>query len=185
MNRPPRWLAGVPTLLFRVGLGWLLGSRFLMIRHSGRRTGRNCCTILIVVAHDDLTNSYYVAAGYGEKSDWYQNVLVWPRVEIEVGRRRLEAVAERVPASESESALAVYVREHKLACRWFGVMLGLRETGVAELAQRFPIVRLRITQPVTSEAIRVTERPESADRIALACAYRASGMWHGIWPSAC
>lgn len=63
MNHVLRWAARAPTLLYKLQVGWLLGKRFLLLQHRGRRTGRSYATVLEVVAYDGPTNSYYVAAG--------------------------------------------------------------------------------------------------------------------------
>lgn len=169
MRQPWRWLAGAPALLFRVRLGWLLGNRFLVLHHTGRRSGRPYTTVLEVVARHAITNSYYVAAGLGDRSDWYQNVLVRPLVQIEVGLDRWQAVAERLPAEESEAVLTTYARDHPLAYRSLGRLFGFRDAGPRELARRFPIVRLRTTQPVRREAVR-TQRDIDTSQPSIALA---------------
>ncbi len=155
MKRPWGWLARLPTLLFRVHLGWLLGERFLLLHHTGRRSGRPYSTVLEVVACADAMNSYCVAAGFGDRSDWYRNILARPRVEIEVGSRRWEAIAERLSADESEAIFRGYMRQHRVAYRWLSRVFGFRDANPGQLGMRFPIVRLRTTQPIRREALRV------------------------------
>jgi deazaflavin-dependent oxidoreductase (nitroreductase family) len=144
----------LPTLLFRARLGWVLGKRFLLLHHNGRRSGRLHTTVLEVVARNESTSSYYVAAGLGDRADWYQNLLVHPDVEIEVGLRRSRAIAERLPAPESEAVLAAYARDHPLAYRSLGRLFGFHSTTARALAERFPIVRLHTTEPVRGETLR-------------------------------
>ena len=81
---PPRGLlrlaARTPIWLYRLRLGWLLGGRFLMLTHIGRKTGRPRQVVLEVVRHDRDSNSFIVASGWGEQSNWFQNVQKTPQV---------------------------------------------------------------------------------------------------------
>ena len=36
----------LPLLLYRLRLGWLLGRRFMLLTHVGRRSGSECCSLL-------------------------------------------------------------------------------------------------------------------------------------------
>jgi deazaflavin-dependent oxidoreductase (nitroreductase family) len=150
---PWRSMARFPTLLYRAGFGWLLGQRFLLIHHVGRHTGRSYSTLVEVVARDEATNSYYVAAAFGERTDWYCNLLARPRTQIEVGRQRWQAVAERLPPYEAERVFAAYARRHKPAFHFLflGRLFGLRRGSAGEFARRFPLIRLRTTEPIARE----------------------------------
>ena len=44
-----RWLVRAPINLYRVGLGFLFGTRLLMLEHVGRRTGARRYVVLEVV----------------------------------------------------------------------------------------------------------------------------------------
>src|ERR671925_1864100 len=79
---------------YRFNLGWLLGSRFLMLTHTGRKSGFPHQTVIEVVQHDKQTDTFYVVSGWGEKSDWYQNIRQSPAVIVRVGRRQLNANAK-------------------------------------------------------------------------------------------
>lgn len=164
-----RWLAHAPTILFRARVGCLLGERFLLLHHTGRRSGRAYSTMLEVVARHLPTNTYYVAAGFGENTDWYQNIIACADVEIEVGLKRLSARADRLTAGESQAILTAYAREHRLAFRSLGRLFGFRGMSPGELATRFPIVRLRTTQPSRHDAKAFTAELEGG-RVPLAAA---------------
>jgi hypothetical protein len=58
----------VPILLFRLHPGWIMGERFLLLIHSGRKSGMPRQTILEVFQHDKTNDMYYVFAGWGEQS---------------------------------------------------------------------------------------------------------------------
>jgi deazaflavin-dependent oxidoreductase (nitroreductase family) len=55
-------------------MGWMLGGRFLMLTHTGRKSGKRRHVVVEVVDHAKTTDTYYIASGWGEKSDWSQNI---------------------------------------------------------------------------------------------------------------
>lgn len=150
-REPPSGLSRLfyraPILLYHVGLGWILGERFLLLHHTGRKTGLPRETVLEVVRHDEETGTYFVAAGFGEKSDWFQNVQQTPQVEIEVGRRHLKVTAEHLPPEAVERELLDYARRHPRALRTLAGYFGYDYSGgrddIHALAQQLPMVAFR------------------------------------------
>lgn len=73
------------VFLWRIGLGkwiniWPAGfGRILVIRHRGRRSGRDYLT---PVNYAVVGGGIYCTAGFGPISDWYRNMLVHPKVEV-------------------------------------------------------------------------------------------------------
>ena len=73
------------VFLWKIGLGrainiWPAGfGRILVIRHRGRKSGKEYLTPLNYAIMDD---HIYCTAGFGSVSDWYRNMLVYPRVEL-------------------------------------------------------------------------------------------------------
>ena len=82
--------------LYRFGLGSILRDRFLLLIHRGRKSSKPHETVLEVAGHDAKTATYFVASGWGEKSQWLRNIQKTPEVEIRIGRRRFAARAERL-----------------------------------------------------------------------------------------
>lgn len=150
-RQPPSGLSRLfyrfPILLYRIGLGWLLGERFLLLHHTGRKTGLPRQTVLEVVRHDEESDTYFVASGWGEKSDWFRNIMQTPKVEIEVGRRHLNAVAERLEPEEAERELVDYERRHPKALRTLAKYMGFDFSGTREdiyaMVQQLPMVAFR------------------------------------------
>ena len=62
----------LPILFYKAHLGWLLGDRFLLLIHTGRVSGETRQAVLEVIRHDKAEIVYYVASGFGEKSDWFR-----------------------------------------------------------------------------------------------------------------
>jgi hypothetical protein len=88
---PPLGLARLafrlPIWFYRLGLGGMLGTRFLLLSHTGRRSGQRRQTVLEVVRYDKESTTFKVAAGFGTKSDWYLNIHANQRVTVGCGRR--------------------------------------------------------------------------------------------------
>ncbi len=78
----------LPTYLYRYRFGRLLGHRFLLLTHRGRKTGRVHQTVLEVIAYDSATRESIVLSGWGERADWYRNIEANPAMEIRIGRER-------------------------------------------------------------------------------------------------
>lgn len=140
-----------PILLYRIGLGWVLGERFLLLHHTGRKSGLPRETVLEVVRHDEETDTYIVASGFGEKSDWFKNIQHNPQVEIEVGRRHLQVTAERLTPEEAEQELLDYAGRHPRALRTLAGYFGYDYSGTGDdihaLAQELPMIAFRPRQP--------------------------------------
>jgi deazaflavin-dependent oxidoreductase (nitroreductase family) len=132
---PPKGLSRLffrtPILLYRMGLGWVFGNRMLLLNHVGRKTGLPRQAVLEVAHHDKETDTYVVNAGFGDQSDWYQNVLQNPEVSIKVGRRTLPVRAERLPAEAGGDIMLNFNREHPFEAR-IARMMGYDVNGTDE-----------------------------------------------------
>ncbi|MGE5444505.1 MAG: nitroreductase family deazaflavin-dependent oxidoreductase [Ignavibacteriales bacterium] len=143
-----RFLLRLPILLYHLRLGWLLGNRFLLLKHIGRKSGLLRETVLEVVRCDRNTHVYIVASGWGENPQWYKNILHNPRVEIQPGGRQMKAIAERVSEKQAEEELHDYARRHPVAYRQLGRrILGQKVNekteGYKRLAREIPIIEIR------------------------------------------
>ena len=106
---------------YRGPLARLMGANaMLLLTTTGRRSGLPRRTAL---TFRPLDGRYLVLAGMGVRSDWYQNLLAQPRVEVRIGARRFAATAEPVLDPERRRMLAPGV-----AARWdrFGPPRALR-----------------------------------------------------------
>lgn len=110
-----RRFARAPISLYRAGLGFVFGSRMLMLEHVGRRTGAKRYVVLEVIDQPD-PNTYVVPSGFGERSQWFQNVIAEPEVKVSVARRRSVAgTARRLSTGEADAALQRYIGRHPRA----------------------------------------------------------------------
>jgi len=150
-QRPPRGLRRqllrLPVWLYRAKLGWLLGERFLLLTHIGRKSGRPRETVLEVVHHETGTDTYFIASGWGEKSDWIRNLQNAPMVSVNVGKRHFEAMAKRLSIEQARGTLLVSARHHPwvfpiLAKLIVGRRLKPTEEDCLSLAQVVPVFAL-------------------------------------------
>lgn len=135
-TQPPRGLARLafrfPIWLYRARLGGLLGERFVLLTHTGRKSGLPRQTVLEVVRYDRSTGSCVVASGWGTKSDWVQNVTANPKIVMQVRSRRTAAVAERLFPEAAADELVDYARRHPEAARLLARFMGYRLDGTPE-----------------------------------------------------
>jgi deazaflavin-dependent oxidoreductase (nitroreductase family) len=83
----------------------------MVLHHVGRRSGQPRTTGLQQIYHDSDKGTYFVAAAYGPKSDWWRNVVADPHVSIEVGGTSVEAVAEPVNSQEAVTVMEAAIEE--------------------------------------------------------------------------
>jgi deazaflavin-dependent oxidoreductase (nitroreductase family) len=149
IEKPPRGALRLglrlPIWLYRVHWGWLLGSRFLMLTHIGRKSGLPRQAVVEVVEHDKATDTYYVVSGWGEKADWYQNIRKSSEVTIHVGGRKFHTKAKFIPLEKAVDILETYARNHPTAfSELSGLFLGKRmkpNSGAPRrIAEKMPMV---------------------------------------------
>lgn len=109
-----RTLLGLPVHLYHARLGVLLGHRFLLLVHTGRKTGMRRETVLEVVRYDPITRESVVAAGWGRKTGWLHNVEAGLAHEVRTGRGRFAPVYRILPPDEAERLFADYERRNRL-----------------------------------------------------------------------
>ncbi|TQF74625.1 nitroreductase family deazaflavin-dependent oxidoreductase [Rhodococcus spelaei] len=143
-----RTLARLPIGLYRAHLGWLLGGRFLLLHHRGRKSGRPRQVVLEVVEHSP-DRSYVLASGFGTKSDWYRNLLAAPDTTAQVGRRVLAVHASPIGVDEGAELMARYAGRHPRAGRALCKLMGFEVDGsradFLAAGRRIPFVRLSPT----------------------------------------
>jgi deazaflavin-dependent oxidoreductase (nitroreductase family) len=108
-------LLRAPRLLYELHAGRLLGHRFLLLRHRGRRSGRPHATVLEVLWWDGGSREAVVMSGLGRGAQWLRNVLVSGTAEVEIGADRFEVRVRELGPAEGAAVLADYERRNRLA----------------------------------------------------------------------
>ena len=137
---PPKGLLRLlfrgPVYLYRWGLGWLFGKRFVLIHHIGRVSGREHQAVVEIVEREAETENVIVVAGYGEQTQWYKNLKVKPETEIQIGNRTHPVKAEFVSPLDGEEIIARYMAKYgaitgqlfrMMGYDWDGTEAGARE----------------------------------------------------------
>jgi deazaflavin-dependent oxidoreductase (nitroreductase family) len=140
-----RFLFRAPIGLYRVRLGFLLGTRFLMLEHVGRKSGQRRRTVLEVVLNED--DAVYVAAGWGASAQWLRNIQANPSVVFHFGTKRYETTAVIIDRAEAKKVMDAYAEAHPKALgRLAAFMLDdpgeSLETKALRVADTIPMVRL-------------------------------------------
>ena len=105
-----RWFFRAPIWIYRLGLGGLLGKKFILLNHTGRKSGLARQAALEVVIYDTEADIVYVNAGFGAKTQWYQNLLATPEASIQLGWRKMGVQARQLSAEEGGELFLKFVK---------------------------------------------------------------------------
>jgi deazaflavin-dependent oxidoreductase (nitroreductase family) len=140
LNPALRRLFRAPVYLFRWKCSWLFGHRFLLLIHTGRRTGLRRCTVLEVIEFRKNGPEAVVVSAFGRSADWLRNIEAIPGAEVVIGSQRFVAAHRFLDEEEAVRAIAGYERRNRLIApivRWeFSRILGWRYDGSQEARSR-------------------------------------------------
>lgn len=103
----------LPLVLYRLRLGLLFGHRFLMLTHTGRKSGKVRRTILAVLSYDPQTREIKAVSAW-EASEWYKNIKAAPALEVETGFTRYAPSQRDLSTEEIAQLFVEYRREHPI-----------------------------------------------------------------------
>lgn len=115
--------------LYRLDLGWLLGLRFLLLTHRGRKSGRVHQTVLEVARYEPFIRETVVVSGWGERSDWFHNLEAYPGPEVRTGHERYAPTQRFLSSEESRAEIVDYGCRHPWAVRVVSPMLAFELDG--------------------------------------------------------
>jgi len=136
----------MPLALFRLGLGDLLNIlRLLILTTRGRKSGK---ARHVAVEYRRHGSTIYMISGWGERPDWYQNLLADPLVTIQLGRHMMSALADKV-TDPAEALRAVNLFRRDAPARYDAVLGRLVDDEISglklpDVSHQFTIVRLDI-----------------------------------------
>jgi deazaflavin-dependent oxidoreductase (nitroreductase family) len=135
----------MPLGLYRAGLGGLLGHRFVLIHHLGRKSGQWRQVVVEAAEQDRATGTVVVMSGFGVDSDWYRNLLAHPDARIQLGNRSIDVHAVPLTPDEAGAVMARYAQRHPRAVRAMLRFLGLSadgtDAGYRAAGRRVPALR--------------------------------------------
>ncbi len=146
---PPRGIKAIPwrmpIWIYRLGLGGLMGNRFLLLTHQGRKSGKNRQTVLEIVQIDPEKDEYYVVSGFGNRSHWYQNIKENPETKIQVGYKVMMVEAEQLDPSEASQLMLGYATKYPKNLQILGDLLGYEiehtPEGYLAFGSEIPVIR--------------------------------------------
>ncbi|MGW6587616.1 nitroreductase/quinone reductase family protein [Streptomyces globisporus] len=135
-HRPPpgggrRRLARLSVVLFRVGLGPVLGRRLLLLHHTARTDGRLRHTALEVIAYDAERGCWILASPVD--APWFLDLLAAPLTTVQVGNHHYAVTAHFPDADEAAEIVARHVTDGPRRAR-----RGCPAGGMAENADARP-----------------------------------------------
>lgn len=154
-------------LHWHLGLGKLVNiwpsamGRFMVIVHTGRKTGKRRCT---PVNYAEVDGEIYCTAGFGNGSDWYRNIKAHPEVDIWLPDGWWCAVTEDITDSPGKLRL---LRQVFIGSGFVAPLIGLDPKTIND-------DQLRV---VTEDYQLIHIR-----RIAARTGSGGPGQWAWIWP---
>jgi deazaflavin-dependent oxidoreductase (nitroreductase family) len=151
LNPARRLLFRAPVYLYRWKCGWILGHRFLLLIHTGRRTGLRRCTVLEVVEYRNDGPEAVVVSAFGRNADWLRNIETKPGPEIVIASLRFVADHRFLDGNEAVRVIAGYQERNRFVSPvvrlGFSWLLGWQYDGSAEARRRLvaqlPLIAFR------------------------------------------
>lgn len=152
----------VPTLVYRVGLGRLMGKRFLLLAHRGRKSGLERRVVLEVIHYEEKPTFAAVLSGWGERSQWFRNIRASPPLAVWIGEERwLEPELTILEPEEVVEVVEEYRRDHGFLMwtldRFFGWPRNATEEQRRVLARELTVVVFAPSTRTGDEDARVGE----------------------------
>ena len=137
-----RLLMRLPLIFWRMGLEPLLRrSHFLVLTTRGCKSGAARHAML---EHTFHAGAIYVAPGWGERTQWYRNVLADPRVTVQRNGTTFAAVARNVTDPAELAPIYHLVRQSSPVWAQFLESWGVEDTLEDFLAKQDRLRTLRL-----------------------------------------
>ena len=148
---PLRFFLRAPVYLYRWGCGRLLGNRFLLLIHVGRRTGARHQTVLEVMEYRKEGPEFVVMSGFGRDADWLLNIQANPDLEVTVGSHCSTASYRFLNEEEAINVVRHYERRTRFIApivryvlsRLLGWRYSGSEADMRRLLTQLPLVAFR------------------------------------------
>jgi deazaflavin-dependent oxidoreductase (nitroreductase family) len=146
---PPRGLKTIPwrlpILFYRLGLGCLLGRKFLLLTHTGRISGQPRQAVLEIIEAYPDQGRYLVVSGFGTRSDWYRNILSDSQVTIQVGSKQIKAFAKQLDPALAGEIMVDYAQKYPGNLKALSNLLGYKieptPAGYRSFGEQIPVIQ--------------------------------------------
>ena len=131
-----------PIGLYRMGLGFVFGTRLMMLEHTGRNSGEARYVVLEVVTRP-RENEVVIASALGRRAQWFQNLVTDPNCHVSIGRRRrVPAVANVLDRDDAAAFLTDYQVKHPAVWKELKTIMTTLHEGDPDV--ELPLVRLEL-----------------------------------------
>ena len=113
LHRLLRRLFRAPVYLYRWRCSRLLGRRFLLLIHIGRRTGLRRYTVLEVIDYRKEGPEAVVMSAFGRDADWLRNIETTPGPEVVIGAQRFIAAHRFLDEEEAVRVITGYEQRNR------------------------------------------------------------------------
>ena len=145
-----RLLMKTPLLLWRLGLGPLSGFIFLILTTRGRKSG---LPRRAVIEYHRLDGKKYAVSGFGEKSDWYRNILANPFITVQSSDGEEKVKVERVSEdAELKEVFQLFMRRDAPLTNWYLKSLGI-EPDLADVIKHKDKIHFLRFEPVEAKTL--------------------------------
>jgi len=146
-----RALLRAPVFLYRWRMGRFLGHRFLLLTHTGRRTGKRLQTMLEVLEFRTEIHEAVVMSGFGPKANWLQNIEATNSAEIDIASEHFRAAFRILDEDEAVRVLSGYEQRNRfilpIVRSVLSRLLGWKYTGTEDarhkLIRSLPLIAFR------------------------------------------
>jgi deazaflavin-dependent oxidoreductase (nitroreductase family) len=136
----------MPLRAYRHDAGWLLGHTFLLLVHTGRKTGQPHSMVAMVLRYNGSTREAVICSAWGPDADWVRNLRAGPAVRVQLGQESFTPQHRFLSEDESFEVVVQFRREHPWRLRLISALLGwgdLRDDDTAyEFTRTHPFVAL-------------------------------------------
>lgn len=137
---PDHWLMKrlfkTPVLLYRFGLGKLIGKYVFILSSTGRKSGK---TRLTPVEYFEHEGRIYIVSGFGSQPDWYQNIASNPQVTIQTHQGTMNAAARKPITKEEWMAVYDYLTHSPITKLFMAdYTADLRQSTILEQVKNWP-----------------------------------------------
>lgn len=138
-----RVIVRYPVLLYRLGFHRLVSGKVLLLTTIGRRTGQPRVAPL---DYEEEEGTFYLIPNQGTHATWYRNLIAHPDVTIQVGGRRMEAIATPVTDVQKKAHVLRLFASRRWASgmnKYYGIPPGASDEDLLELAPHRAVVAVR------------------------------------------
>ena len=121
-----------PLYFYRFRLGFLLGERFILLKHWGRKSGNLKEAVIEVIDNDKANGKIFSASGFGEKSQWYKNILANNSVFVTLKNTEYKAMTRILPEDEAKNVLLKYAKAHPKSMKGVARLSGYEMDGIEQ-----------------------------------------------------